>query len=107
MECRQLVGRQPQECSLQLDVAHGSDPPGSEHSWRPLVRTRFPEEPYFLCAPAGILSYCHKKVPFGKVETINGNIRVMLRRGRGYRADEYLLVKVQKATASRRLCQTA
>ena len=29
----------------------------------------------------GILAYCHIKVPFGKVEAINGNIRAMLRRG--------------------------
>jgi transposase len=55
----------------------------------------------------GILSYCHEKAPFEKVEAINGNIRAMLRRGRGYRDHEYLLLKVQKATASRRLCQTA
>ena len=33
----------------------------------------------------GILNYCHEKVPFGTVEAINGNIRAMLRRGRGYR----------------------
>jgi transposase len=50
----------------------------------------------------GILAYCHEKVPFGKVEAINGNIRAMLRRGRGYRDHEYLLLKVQKATAERR-----
>lgn len=50
----------------------------------------------------GILSYCHEKVPFGVVEAINGNIRAMLRRGRGYRDHEYLLLKVQKATAERR-----
>ncbi|MBI3108407.1 MAG: transposase [Candidatus Rokubacteria bacterium] len=50
----------------------------------------------------GILNYCHEKVPFGKVEAINGNIRAMLRRGRGYRDHEYLLLKVQKATAERR-----
>ena len=55
----------------------------------------------------GILNYCHEKVPFGKVEAINGNIRAMLRRGRGYRDHKYLLLKVQKATASRRLRQTA
>jgi transposase len=55
----------------------------------------------------GILSYCHEKVPFGKVEAINGNIRAMLRRGRGYRDHEYLLLKVQKATATRRLCRAA
>jgi hypothetical protein len=51
----------------------------------------------------GILSYCRDKVPFGKVEAINGNIRAMLRRGSGYRDHEYLLLKVQKATATRRL----
>ena len=56
---------------------------------------------------SGILNYCHEKVPFGKVEAINGNIRAMLRRGRGYRDHEYLLLKVQKATATRRLRQTA
>jgi transposase len=55
----------------------------------------------------GILSYCHEKVPFGKVEAINGNIRAMLRRGRGYRDHEYLLLKVQKATATRRLRRAA
>jgi transposase len=55
----------------------------------------------------GLLNYCHEKVPFGKVEAINGNIRAMLRRGRGYRDHEYLLLKVQKATATRRLRRTA
>ena len=56
----------------------------------------------------GILAYCHVKVPFGKVEAINGNIRAMLRRGRGYRDHAYLLLKVQKATAERRrLLRTA
>ena len=50
----------------------------------------------------GLLAYCHEKVPFGTVEAINGNIRAVLRRGRGYRDHEYLLLKVQKATAERR-----
>jgi hypothetical protein len=45
--------------------------------------------------------------PFGTVEAINGNIRAMLRRGRGYRDHEYLLLKVQKATATRCLLRTA
>jgi transposase len=49
----------------------------------------------------GILNYCHEKVPFGKVEAINGNLRAMLRRGRGYRDHQYLLLKVQRATATR------
>jgi len=51
----------------------------------------------------GILNYCHEKVPFGTVEAINGNILAMLRRGRGYRDHEYLLLKVHRATATRRL----
>jgi transposase len=50
----------------------------------------------------GILAYCHEAVPFGKVEAINGNIRAMVLRGRGYRDHEYLLLKVQRATATRR-----
>ena len=49
----------------------------------------------------GILNYCHEKVPFGVVEAINGNLRAVLRRGRGYRDHEYLLLKVQRATATR------
>jgi len=55
----------------------------------------------------GIVHYCQEKVPFGTVEAINGNIRAMLRRGQGYRDDEYLLPKVHKATAPRRLHRTA
>ena len=52
----------------------------------------------------GILAYCHEKVPFGVVEALNGNIRAVLRRGRGYRDHAYLLLKVQRATVdSRRL----
>lgn len=47
----------------------------------------------------GILSYCHHKVPFGVIEAINGNIRAVIRRGRGYRDHEYLILKVQKTTA--------
>jgi len=55
-----------------------------------------------IVAARGYLAYCHEKVPFGKVEAINGNIRTMLRRGRGYRDHEYLLLKVQNASAERR-----
>ena len=33
----------------------------------------------------GILNYCRTKVPFGVVEAINGNIKTLLRRGRGYK----------------------
>lgn len=55
----------------------------------------------------GILSYCHHKVPFGVVEAINGNIRAIIRRGRGYRDHEYLILKVQKSTAQARLAKAA
>ena len=47
----------------------------------------------------GILAYCHVKVPFGVVEAINGNIRAVLRRGRGYRDYDYLRLKVQRTMA--------
>lgn len=55
----------------------------------------------------GILAYCHVKVPFGMVEAINGNLRAMLRRGRGYRDHEYLLLKVARATAETRRLKAA
>jgi len=55
----------------------------------------------------GILAYCHHKVPFGVVEAINGNIRAIIRRGRGYKDHEYLVLKVQKSTAQRRLTKAA
>jgi transposase len=58
-----------------------------------------------------ILNYCREKVPFGKVEAINGNIQAARRRGRGDRDQECLRLfccsKVQKAIATRRLRQTA
>ena len=44
----------------------------------------------------GILNYCRTKVPFGVVEAINGNIRTLLRRGRGYKNLNYLLLKAQR-----------
>ena len=55
----------------------------------------------------GMLSYCRHKVPFGVVEAINGNIRSVIRRGRGYRDHEYLILKVQKSTAQLRLERAA
>ena len=55
----------------------------------------------------GILAYCHHKVPFGVVEAINGNLRALIRRARGYRDHEYLILKAQKSTAQRRLSQAA
>jgi transposase len=34
----------------------------------------------------GILNYCRTKVPFGVVEAVNGNIRMLINRGRGYKS---------------------
>jgi transposase len=51
----------------------------------------------------GILNHCWHKVPFGVVEAINGNLRALIRRGRGYRDHEYLVLKAQHATAQARL----
>jgi transposase len=55
----------------------------------------------------GILSYCRHKVPFGVVEAINGNLRSLIRRGRGYRDHEYLILKAQRSTAQARLARAA
>lgn len=55
----------------------------------------------------GILAYCRHKVPFGVVEAINGNLRALIRRARGYRDHEYLILKAQKSTAQLRLQSAA
>lgn len=55
----------------------------------------------------GILAYCRHRVPFGVVEAINGNLRSLIRRGRGYQDHEYLILKAQKSTAQRRLAEVA
>jgi len=47
----------------------------------------------------GILNYCRTKVPLGVVEAINGNIKALMRRGRGYRNLRYLLLKAQRMAA--------
>ena len=44
----------------------------------------------------GIVNYCRTKVRFGVVEAVNGNIRMMINRGRGYRNLRYLLLKVKR-----------
>ena len=49
----------------------------------------------------GILNYCRTKVPMGVVEAVNGNIKTLLRRGRGYRNLRYLLLKAQRMAATR------
>jgi len=49
----------------------------------------------------GILNYCRTKVPLGVVEAVNGNIKALLRRGRGYRDLDYLLLKAQRLAATK------
>ena len=49
----------------------------------------------------GILNYCRTKVPLGVVEAVNGNIKTLLRRGRGYKNLRYLLLKAQRMAATR------
>ena len=49
----------------------------------------------------GLLNYCRTKVPLGVVEAINGNIKALLRRGRGYRDLDYLLLKAQRMAATK------
>jgi transposase len=49
----------------------------------------------------GILNYCKIKIPLGVVEAVNGNIKALLRRGRGYRDMNYLLLKAQRLAATK------
>jgi len=47
----------------------------------------------------GILNYCRVPVRFGVVEAVNGNIKALLRRGRGYKNLRYVLLKAQRLAA--------
>ena len=49
----------------------------------------------------GILNYCRTKVPMGVVEAVNGNIKNLLRRGRGYQNLPYLLLKAQRMAVTK------
>jgi len=49
----------------------------------------------------GILNYCRTKLRLGVVVAVNGNIRALLKRGRGYRNLNYLLLKAQRLAATR------
>ena len=49
----------------------------------------------------GITNHCKAQVRFGVVEAINGNIKAVIRRGRGYQNLRYLLLKVQRMAATR------
>jgi transposase len=48
-----------------------------------------------------ILNYCRTKMPLGVVEAVNGNIKSLLRRGRGYKNLGYLLLKAQRMAATK------
>ena len=49
----------------------------------------------------GILNYCRTKARFGVVEAINGKIKTLLRRGRGYKNLAYLLLKAQRMAVTK------
>jgi transposase len=49
----------------------------------------------------GILNYCRTKGPMGVVEAVNGNIKALLRRGRGYSNLNYLLLKAQRLAVTK------
>lgn len=49
----------------------------------------------------GILNYCRVKPPLGVVEAVNGNIKMLVRRGRGYKNLHYLLLKAQRMAATK------
>src|SRR5436309_14076276 len=49
----------------------------------------------------GLLNHCRTPVRFGVVEAINGNIKALLRRGRGYTNFRYLLLKAQRIAATK------
>jgi transposase len=49
----------------------------------------------------GIMNYCRTKVRFGVVEAINGNIRMLINRGRGYKNLRYLLWKVRRTAVTK------
>ena len=49
----------------------------------------------------GLFNYYEHPVRFGVVEAINGNIRLLLRRGRGYQNLRYLLLKAQRMAATK------
>ena len=48
----------------------------------------------------GILNYCRTKVRFGVVEAVNGNIRMLINRGRGYQNLRYMLLKAKRMAAT-------
>jgi transposase len=49
----------------------------------------------------GVLNDCRIEVRCGVVEAINGNIKTLLRRGRGYKNLRYLLLEAQRMAVTR------
>jgi transposase len=49
----------------------------------------------------GLLNHCKTAVRFGVVEAINGNIKALLRRGRGYSNLHYLLLKARRMAVTK------
>jgi transposase len=49
----------------------------------------------------GILNYCRARIAMGVVEAINGNIKSLLRRRRGYKNLRYLLLKAQRMAVTK------
>jgi len=49
----------------------------------------------------GILNYCRTRIAMGVVEALNGNIKSLLRRGRGYKNLRYLLLKAQRMAVTK------
>lgn len=47
----------------------------------------------------GILNYCEHKIPMGLVENVNGRIRTLFRRTRGYRNKEHFALKIMFMTS--------
>ena len=48
----------------------------------------------------GIANYCETRVRFGVVEAVNGNIRMLINRGRGYQNLRYLLLKAKRVAVT-------
>ena len=48
----------------------------------------------------GIANYCVTQVRFGVVEAVNGNIRMLINRGRGYKNLRYLLLKAKRVAVT-------
>ena len=44
----------------------------------------------------GLANYCEAKIRFGVVEAVNGNIRMLINRGRGYQNLRYMLLKAKR-----------